>query len=101
LARYSIYSIYFKIKEPKLLLNNIQNHNIGPSRQIPVVADVPGVGANLHDHIAAYGLTWTTQSAGLGYNPFLYTLDPRTYFNWKMYQVCMSFIPEVDVMIFK
>ena len=59
--------------------------------QIPVVADVPGVGQNLHDHIAAYGLTWTTQSAGLGYNPFLYTLDPRTYFNWKLYQVSFKF----------
>ena len=51
------------------------------------MSDVPGVGRNLHDHIAAYGLTWTTQSAGLGYNPFLYTLNPRTYFDWKMYKV--------------
>ena len=63
------------------------NLNAGKCVQIPVVSDVPGVGRNLHDHIAAYGLTWTTQSAGLGYNPFLYTLNPRTYFDWKMYKV--------------
>ena len=53
--------------------------------------DVPGVGKNLHDHIAAYGLTWTTQSAGLAYNPFVYTLDPRTYLNWKIYRVSNQF----------
>ncbi len=55
--------------------------------------DVPGVGQNLHDHIAAYGLTWTTQSAGLAYNPFLYTLDPMTYYNWKIHRVNILHTP--------
>lgn len=74
------------IGSPHLLLLS----GVGPAdhmrqMKIPIVSDVPGVGLNLHDHIAAYGLTWTTHSVGMAYNPFLYTLDPRTYFNWKMY----------------
>lgn len=54
--------------------------------QIPVVYHSPGVGQNLQDHIAAYGLTWLTgaSSAGAAYNPFVYTTDPKTYWDWKM-----------------
>ncbi|TRY61644.1 hypothetical protein TCAL_04403 [Tigriopus californicus] len=53
---------------------------------IPVVYHSPGVGQNLQDHIAAYGLTWLTgaSSAGAAYNPFVYTTDPKTYWDWKM-----------------
>eukprot|EP00095_Tigriopus_kingsejongensis_P012086 maker-scaffold60_size442463-snap-gene-3.31 protein:Tk12086 transcript:maker-scaffold60_size442463-snap-gene-3.31-mRNA-1 annotation:"glucose dehydrogenase" len=50
---------------------------------IPVIHHSPGVGQNLQDHIAAYGLTWLTDAAG-AYNPFVYTSDPRTYWDWKM-----------------
>ena len=53
--------------------------------QIPLVQHLPGVGYNLQDHVASYGLTWTTKGKGNAYNPFLYTVDPRTYFNWKVY----------------
>ncbi|XP_063606726.1 glucose dehydrogenase [FAD, quinone]-like [Penaeus indicus] len=60
------------IGSPKLLLLS----GVGPSthlqqHRINVVADVPGVGQNFHDHINVYGLTWTVpfgaspQSLGL------------------------------------
>lgn len=47
---------------PKLLMLS----GVGPSghlreHQIDLVADVPGVGQNLHDHMNVYGLSWTTQ----------------------------------------
>ena len=48
-----------------------------------MVHDLHGVGQNLQDHIAAYGMTWLTKTEGVAYNPFLYTADPRTYWNWK------------------
>ena len=38
----------------------------------------------VQDHVASYGLTWTTEGTGNAYNPFLYTVDPRTYINWKL-----------------
>ncbi len=48
------------------------------------MVDLPGVGHNLQDHIATFGLTWITrQSANAAYNPVRYTLDPRTYIGWK------------------
>lgn len=31
------------------------------SLQIDVVADLPGVGRNLQDHLNVYGLTWTVR----------------------------------------
>ncbi|XP_047487356.1 glucose dehydrogenase [FAD, quinone]-like [Penaeus chinensis] len=60
------------IGSPKLLLLS----GVGPrthlqQHRINVVADVPGVGQNFHDHINVYGLTWTVpfgaspQSLGL------------------------------------
>ena len=63
---------------------------IGPAQQlkemdIPVIQNVPGVGENLQDHIAAYGLTWTTRAKGTAYNPFLYTANPMTYIRWKLW----------------
>ena len=48
--------------------------------------DVPDVGENLQDHVAAYGLTWTTSAKGTAYNPFLYTLNPLTYIKWKLWK---------------
>ena len=51
--------------------------------QIPVVADLAGVGSNLHDHHATYGLSWQTDF-GTAYNPFLYTASPSTYTQWKL-----------------
>ena len=54
--------------------------------QIPLIKDVPGVGENLQDHIAAYGLTWTTSAKGTAYNPFLYTANPMTYIRWKLWK---------------
>ena len=54
--------------------------------QIPIIKDVPGVGENLQDHIAAYGLTWTTSAKGTAYNPFLYTANPMTYIRWKLWK---------------
>ena len=47
---------------------------------------MPGVGQNLQDHIAAYGLTWTTSAKGTAYNPFLYSLNPMTYIKWKLWK---------------
>ena len=52
--------------------------------QIPIIADLPGVGRNLQDHIGAYGLTWLTSRPGAAYNPFSYTTDPATYWKWAM-----------------
>lgn len=45
---------------------------------------MPGVGQNLHDHIATYGLSWLVSKKGSAYNPLLYTSDPKTYWNWKV-----------------
>lgn len=50
------------------------------------------MGQNLQDHIAAYGMTWITPGTGNAYNPFLYTADPRTYADWKLYRKGESFI---------
>lgn len=47
---------------------------------------MPGVGKNFQDHVAAYGLTWTTGRLGSAYNPFLYTADPMTYLGWKIWR---------------
>ncbi|KAK7086496.1 hypothetical protein SK128_017701, partial [Halocaridina rubra] len=48
------------IGSPKLLMLS----GVGPAdhlrqHKIKVVADIPGVGQNLHDHMNVYGLTWT------------------------------------------
>jgi hypothetical protein len=43
---------------------------------------LPGVGLNLQDHVAAYGLTWLLDKPGVGYNPLTYTADISTYWNW-------------------
>ena len=40
----------------------------------------------MQDHIAAYGLTWTTSATGTAYNPFLYTANPMTYIRWKLWK---------------
>ncbi|XP_069986833.1 glucose dehydrogenase [FAD, quinone] [Penaeus vannamei] len=49
------------ISSPQILMLS----GIGPARHlqehnIPVVADLPGVGQNFQDHASLYGLTWTT-----------------------------------------
>lgn len=73
------------IGSPHLLMLS----GIGPAQNlkqagVPLIQDLQGVGRNLQDHVAAYGLTWTTRGAGNAYNPFLYTADPRTYLKWKL-----------------
>ena len=71
------------IGSPHILLLS----GVGPAKhlkqfKIPVVSNLPGVGSNLHDHHATYGLSWQTDT-GSAYNPFLYTANPMTYVNWK------------------
>ncbi len=44
--------------------------------------NLPGVGHNLQDHVATFGLTWLVDNSA--YNPFLYTADPRTWISWKL-----------------
>ena len=46
------------------------------------MSNLPGVGSNLHDHHATFGLSWQTD-IGVAYNPFLYTANPLTYIQWK------------------
>ena len=67
-----------------LLLSGIGDKSELAQLGIPVIYHLPGVGDNLQDHVASYGLTWTTKGSGNAYNPFLYTIDPRTYLNWKL-----------------
>ena len=69
-----------------LLLSGIGERRHLEGLGIPLVHHLPGVGYNLQDHVAAYGLTWTTKGTGNAYNPFLYTADPRTYINWKLFR---------------
>ena len=67
-----------------LLLSGIGDKSHLDELRIPLLHHLPGVGHNLQDHVASYGLTWTTKGTGNAYNPFLYTIDPRTYLNWKI-----------------
>eukprot|EP00093_Oithona_nana_P012316 12316.XXX_730581_733805_1 [CDS] Oithona nana genome sequencing. len=67
-----------------LLLSGIGDKSDLAQLGIPLITHLPGVGDNLQDHVASYGLTWTTKGSGNAYNPFLYTIDPRTYLNWKL-----------------
>ena len=67
-----------------LLLSGIGDKSDLAQLGIPLITHLPGVGHNLQDHVASYGLTWTTKGSGNAYNPFLYTIDPRTYLNWKL-----------------
>ncbi|KAG0729703.1 Glucose dehydrogenase [FAD, quinone] [Chionoecetes opilio] len=49
---------------------------------IPIVADLPGVGGNLQDHVSVSGLTWTTRA---GSSVSLSTLySPTTISNYVM-----------------
>ena len=68
-----------------LLLSGIGERDHLKNLGIPLIHHLPGVGYNLQDHVASYGLTWTTRGIGNAYNPFLYTADPRTYINWKFF----------------
>ena len=68
-----------------LLLSGIGEREHLENLGIPVIHHLPGVGYNLQDHAGSYGLTWTTKGIGYAYNPFLYTADPRTYINWKLF----------------
>ncbi|XP_069936994.1 glucose dehydrogenase [FAD, quinone]-like [Cherax quadricarinatus] len=50
------------IRSPHLLLVS----GVGPQdhlqrHEVEIVADVPGVGQNLHDHVCVHGLSWTTR----------------------------------------
>ena len=67
-----------------LLLSGIGDKSDLAQLRIPLITHLPSVGHNLQDHVASYGLTWTTKGSGNAYNPFLYTIDPRTYLNWKL-----------------
>ncbi|XP_066966829.1 glucose dehydrogenase [FAD, quinone]-like [Macrobrachium rosenbergii] len=54
------------VGSPHLLLLS----GVGPAEhlrqhQIPVVKDLPGVGQNFHDHVAVFGLSWTTEKRGV------------------------------------
>ncbi|CAB4061281.1 unnamed protein product [Lepeophtheirus salmonis] len=73
------------LESPRLLMLS----GIGPQKhlerhKIKVNKDLPGVGQNLQDHIASYGLIWLTKT-GAAYSPFRYTLSMSTYINWKLY----------------
>ena len=76
-----------------LLLSGIGDKSELAQLGIPVIYHLPGVGDNLQDHVASYGLTWTTKGSGNAYNPFLYTIDPRTYLNWKLSRTGKSTTP--------
>ena len=65
-----------------LLLSGVGPRDHLAQHKIPVVAHLPGVGSNLHDHHATYGLSWQTQ-VGTAYNPFIYTANPLTLLQWK------------------
>ena len=65
-----------------LMLSGVGPKEHLAQHNIPVVAHLPGVGSNLHDHHATYGLTWQTQ-VGTAYNPFIYTANPLTLMQWK------------------
>jgi hypothetical protein len=98
LDTYDLKKYFFQVKASKevilctgaigspqlLMLSGIGDNEHLSQFGIPMVHHLPGVGQNLQDHVASYGLTWITEGAGNAYNPFLYTVDPRTYINWKL-----------------
>ncbi|XP_042870097.1 glucose dehydrogenase [FAD, quinone]-like [Penaeus japonicus] len=54
------------LASPKLLMVS----GVGPARHlarhnVEVIADIPGVGQNLQDHLGVYGLTWTVRQGSL------------------------------------
>ncbi|XP_047482456.1 glucose dehydrogenase [FAD, quinone]-like [Penaeus chinensis] len=54
------------LASPKLLMVS----GIGPARHlarhnVEVIADIPGVGQNLQDHLGVFGLTWTVSQGSL------------------------------------
>nr|XP_053644922.1 glucose dehydrogenase [FAD, quinone]-like isoform X2 [Cherax quadricarinatus] len=66
------------IRSPHLLLvsgvgpqDHLQHH------KVTMVADVPGVGQNLHDHVSVNGLSWTTRK-GLSSSTIIRSASPSS-----------------------
>ncbi|MPC16806.1 L-sorbose 1-dehydrogenase [Portunus trituberculatus] len=72
------------IASPKLLMLS----GVGPRyhlqhHQIPVVADLPGVGQNVHDHVEVLGLSWTTEES-VSFTSLFDTFGPSSILQYKL-----------------